>query len=172
MISIIDRKDQSGYIASDQFQTPAWSFGKGGTQNGRFERETRFQQIKFDISSQVNINHFVKAGLLVKIYNMEVDDKFIVPENNGSWSVTSSGDTIGFNSLNGSRVYPFRPTINPTYTTNHNYLKVKPKEIAFYLQDKIELDEIIINAGIRFDYFDPNWIIPKDYRMPENRKYF
>ena len=31
--------------------------------------------------------------------------------------------------------------------TNHNYLKVKPKEIAFYLQDKIELDEIIINAG-------------------------
>ena len=65
-----------------------------------------------------------------------------------------------------------RPTINPTYTTNHNYLKVKPKEIAFYLQDKIELDEIIINAGIRFDYFDPNWKIPKDSRMPENRKYF
>ena len=40
MISIIDRRDQSGYIASDQFQTPAWSFGRGGTQNGRFERET------------------------------------------------------------------------------------------------------------------------------------
>ena len=94
------------------------------------------------------------------------------PENNGSWSVTSSGDTLGFNSLNGSRVYPFKPTINPTYTTNHNYLKVKPKEIAFYVQDKIELDEIIINAGIRFDYFDPNWKIPKDSRMPENRKYF
>ena len=172
LVSIVDRKDQNGYIASDQFQTPAWSFGRGGTQNGRFERETRFQQIKFDISSQINTNHFVKAGFLVKMYNMEVDDKFIVPKNNGSWSVTSSGDTIGFSSLNGSRVYPFEPTINPTYTTNHNYLKVKPKEIAFYLQDKIEFDEIIINAGLRFDYFDPNWKIPKDSRMPENRKYY
>jgi len=32
--------------------------------------------------------------------------------------------------------------------------KVNPNYAAFYIQDKIELREIIINAGLRFDYLD------------------
>ncbi len=30
----------------------------------------------------------------------------------------------------------------------------KPIELSAYLQDKIELNEIIINVGFRLDYFD------------------
>jgi outer membrane receptor protein involved in Fe transport len=41
------------------------------------------------------------------------------------------------------------------YTLWRNY-NIKPREAALYLQDKIELGEIIINAGLRFDLFDPN----------------
>ena len=72
----------------------------------------------------------------------------------------------------GARLSPFTPIINPTYTSDHNYFRVKPQEIALYVQDKIELDELIINAGIRFDYFDPKWKISSNDRFPGNRKYY
>lgn len=41
----------------------------------------------------------------------------------------------------------------------------EPVEYAFYLQDKLELgSDIIINAGMRYDVFDPNERVPKNYR--------
>ena len=169
---VIDRKDQEGYIASDAFITPAWSFGQGGTQNGRFSRNTSFRQVKFDISSQINPTHFIKGGLLFKIYNMFADEKSLNYKTTGEWSITQNGDTLGYNPLAGSRITPFTPTINPTYTSDHNYFRVNPKEISLYIQDKIELDELIINAGVRFDYFNPNWHVASDERQPGNHKYY
>jgi outer membrane receptor protein involved in Fe transport len=40
---------------------------------------------------------------------------------------------------------------------NHEYQKYirKPLEMAGYIQDKIEYEFLIINLGLRFDYFDP-----------------
>jgi len=169
---VIDRLDQTGYMASDAFQTPAWSFGVGGTQNGRFSRNTSFQQIKLDITSQVNPVHFIKAGLLYKRYDMWADEKSLNYKTVGEWSFTQNGDSLGYNPLAGARLSPFTPTINPTYTSDHNYFRVKPQEVALYVQDKIELDELIINAGIRFDFFDPKWKILANDRFPGNRKYY
>ena len=170
--SVVDMKDQSGYIADNAFITPAWSFGIGGTQNGRFSRNTSFKQIKLDISSQLNRIHFLKIGFLFKAYDMWADEKSLNHKTVGEWSVTQKGDTLGYNPIAGARIEPFTPIINPTYTTDHNYFRVKPQEISFYLQDKIELDELIINAGVRFDYFDPNWKVPSDDQMPGNLKYY
>jgi len=86
--------------------------------------------------------------------------------------LTQNGDTLGYNPLAGARVTPFIPTINPTYTSEHDYFRVNPKELSFYLQDKIELDELIINAGLRFDFFDPDWKVPENEKLPGNLKYF
>ena len=169
---IVDLADQEGYVASDQFITPAWSFGTGGTQNGRFSRNTSFKQIKFDISSQLNSIHFIKTGILYKIYDMWADDKFLNYKTVGEWSMTQNGDTLGYNPLAGARMTPFTPVINPTYTSEHDYFRVKPKELSLFLQDKIELDELIINAGVRFDYFDPDWKIPNNAKLPGNLKYY
>ena len=169
---VVDFSDQIGYVANDQFITPAWSFGIGGTQNGRFRRNTSFKQFKFDLSSQINPTHFIKTGILYKIYDMWADDKFLNYKTVGEWSVTQNGDTLGYNPLAGARMNPFTPIVNPSYTSEHDYFRVQPKEISLFLQDKIELDELIINAGVRFDYFDPDWKIPKNDRLPGNLKYF
>ena len=169
---VVDFSDQTGYVANDQFITPAWSFGIGGTQNGRFSRNTSFKQFKFDLSSQINPTHFIKTGILYKIYDMWADDKFLNYKTVGEWSVTQNGDTLGYNPLAGARMNPFTPIVNPSYTSEHDYFRVQPKEISLFLQDKIELDELIINAGVRFDYFDPNWKIPKNDRLPGNLKYY
>ncbi|MFL3007344.1 MAG: TonB-dependent receptor [Candidatus Neomarinimicrobiota bacterium] len=169
---VVDFSDQTGYVANDQFITPAWSFGIGGTQNGRFSRNTSFKQFKFDLSSQINPTHFIKTGILFKVYDMWADDKFLNYKTVGEWSVTQNGDTLGYNPLAGARMNPFTPIINPSYTSEHDYFRVQPKEISLFLQDKIELDELIINAGVRFDYFDPDWKIPKNDRLPGNLKYY
>lgn len=49
----------------------------------------------------------------------------------------------------------YRPYKEDEYTLWRDYT-IKPIQFAAYLQDKIELGEIIINAGLRFDFFNPN----------------
>jgi outer membrane receptor protein involved in Fe transport len=39
----------------------------------------------------------------------------------------------------------------------------EPTVMGAYFQDKIELQDLIVNAGIRFDYFDPNTEAPEDW---------
>lgn len=41
---------------------------------------------------------------------------------------------------------------------------VDPLEVSLYIQDKIELEDIIINAGLRLDLFQPNDQVPINYR--------
>ncbi len=41
---------------------------------------------------------------------------------------------------------------------------IEPIEYAFYIQDKIEFGELIINAGLRLDAFNPNESVPINYR--------
>jgi hypothetical protein len=42
--------------------------------------------------------------------------------------------------------------------------QVKPREFSAYLQDKLEMGDIIINAGLRLDMVDPNDVVPINYR--------
>ena len=44
----------------------------------------------------------------------------------------------------------------------------QPKEIAAYVQDKIELNNMTVNVGLRYDYFNSNGLIPNDLRDPAN----
>jgi len=41
-----------------------------------------------------------------------------------------------------------------------------PMQLAMYLQDKIEYEGLVINAGIRFDYYDPDSPVILDYNEP------
>lgn len=47
-----------------------------------------------------------------------------------------------------------------------SFFDVQPRKFSAYLSDKIETDGMIINAGLRFDYFDPNGIVPENFEDP------
>ena len=49
----------------------------------------------------------------------------------------------------------FRHQIGMPPRSRKQFFTKKPYEFAVYLQDKIELDYLIVNAGLRFDYYDP-----------------
>ncbi len=46
-------------------------------------------------------------------------------------------------------------------------LQVYPKEFSAYVQTKLEFKSLILNAGVRYDYFDSDGHLPQDPRDPD-----
>jgi len=46
-------------------------------------------------------------------------------------------------------------------------LNVNPRELSAYAQTKLEFKSLIVNAGLRLDYFDSDGVLPIDSRDPD-----
>ncbi len=114
----------------------------GGTSNGhpRLRQDTYLG--KLDLTSQVNRFHLVKLGVEARRHTIE----------NQNLSTISDGPVYEAPNL---RIPPRNTFGNDLYTQN-------PFEFAAFVQDKVEIDEIILNAGLRFDHWNPNAQLPAD----------
>lgn len=121
------------------------SFHTGGTLMDHFSRQTTTWNAKFDFTSQVHPAHQVKAGVDFRSHELEVSDI----------TIRLDRDTN------------FKPVVDPVTTFNNNHYINRPKELAAYVQDKIEWRDMIINLGLRFDLFDPNSVVPVELRDPK-----
>jgi outer membrane receptor protein involved in Fe transport len=45
-------------------------------------------------------------------------------------------------------------------TSGNNRYEKSPVEASLFIQNKLEFDELIVNAGLRYDYWDPKSLIP------------
>lgn len=105
---------------------------------------TRYYALTFDLTSQVNKNNMVKFGGSARFHDIKRD----------------------YYALQFSQA-DYRPVIPEKITPFHSYYTAIPQEFAAYIQDKIEFQELIINLGIRFDYFDSDGRILADPRDPQ-----
>ncbi len=112
-------------------------FALGGTDNGRFRRATSTWLAKIDVSSQVHRAHLIKFGIEGRRHNLTYLDQF-----------TFLSEVPG-------------QTQDAQLITNGDY-DYSPVEFAAYIQDKIEVGGLIINAGVRLDYFDANGVVFSD----------
>ncbi len=114
------------------------SFSPGGTYAGgnqsHYYQRTYIYGGKFDMTSQLNKNHEVKFGAQVRSYEV---------------------NSHGFDILRDTTTY-LKSTIATSNTTRNNFYSKKPIEISGYIQDKMEYDNIILNVGLRYDYFNAN----------------
>lgn len=115
-------------------------FRIGGTNNSRFERFTDTFLGKADLTSQITRSNLVKFGVEARRHQ-----------------INYKADYVDYIDQAGDR--------RLTLLTGGRY-DYKPFEFAAYLQDKIELGSLIINAGLRFDYFDPNGRVLTDPADP------
>ena len=130
-----------GYIHPDSISAPSsFSFNKVGTAMNHFERSTAYWIGKFDLTSQLNDVHQIKVGAEFREHELTLDSYSIRPKLSES----------------GGEIVPFQPDVPPASSIYHDVYNRKPKELSAYIQDKIELKEIILNLGVRFDYFDAN----------------
>lgn len=135
----------SQYLPNILLQRPStYEFYSGGMNSSHTVRDNTIQSLKFDMTWQANKIHQFKTGFELRDTKMKYES---------------------FSTIINSR-YDWQPTIeNPDESTNNDqYWNTprNPKEYSYYIQDKIELEDMVVNAGIRFDYFDPNFIVPTD----------
>ncbi|MFA6980852.1 MAG: TonB-dependent receptor [Ignavibacteriaceae bacterium] len=153
-----------GYLYSDPYDpryvrasqgTPLsanYTFQQGGNQSGRYARQTLTNIIQWSISSQVSKEHKIGAG---------IEGRFHAIYNHGQDLIDQDeNDSV------------FTPWYRNLGTQGNQEYTKYPKEFAAYIQDKMEYDIMIINAGIRLDYFDPNSEVPTDLRNPSNNPDF
>lgn len=136
------------YFHPDSLNTISYAFHNKGTDLHRFSRETESYTGKLDFSSQIGSNHLFQFGAEAKQHNISFDDFNLEPLQE-----------------NGVQVTPFVPSIPNVTSINRNLYSAKPIEFSGYLQDKIEHKSVIINIGIRLDYFNSKanvLVDPKD----------
>ncbi|HUL44662.1 MAG TPA: TonB-dependent receptor [Bacteroidota bacterium] len=144
------------YVHPSLLTTPdTYSFFTGGTDNNIFRRRTITKVGKFDITSQVDQTNLVKFGVEYRKHNLLYDNVQLQPlATESDFNVQSSSPFI-------------RTRIEPTSSIYHDYYDHAPTEISSYLQDKMEFKDLIVNIGIRFDYFDPDGVVLNDESDPD-----
>ena len=105
---------------------------------------TRFQ-VKFDFTSQFNKNNLLKTGI-------DYIDYSVWARNYSDVLNSRQLHYIGYHHRTG----------NP----------VRPKQFAWYIQDKMEYKGLVLNAGIRMDHFDPSVKHPLTTAMAASDYFF
>jgi len=134
------------------------SFLTGGMQHSEFERNTETIGAKLDITSQVTQTHMLKAGFEINKHRLYFNNINYIQE---------QGLQDPEVSLN-----PFAHLYIPNLNDPNENLRIdqytrKPSEFSAYLQDKIELDKMIINIGMRADYFSTDGFTLADPSDPD-----
>lgn len=101
--------------------------------------------LSYNITSQVNLNHQIKAGAGVTMNDYHESRRGIASGNAVAMFAETNTD----------------PTANVERLSGFEY-HVYPTEYFMFAQDRIEYGGLIVNAGIRLDVFDPksNYINP------------
>jgi hypothetical protein len=148
---ITDPSGPAGYVHPDSSQTPVgYSYVRGGQDLNHYYRSTMYWLAKLDLTSQVNRAHQIKFGVEARLNELTLDSY-----------------TIQKKIVNGLALEPFTPDVPSTQSIYHDQYNRKPREASAYFQDKIELQDIILNLGLRFDYFDANSVIPANPADPD-----
>ena len=75
--------------------------------------------------------------------------------------------------ITGKISYPYyEPEVRSDYSIYTDRYKNEPIQFAAYVQDKMEFEDMVVNFGIRYDFFDPNTVYPTNWRNPGNQDYF
>ena len=103
----------------------------------RSESNTRTYSIKADLTSQILKNHLVKTGFIFSLQQIE--------------TLTHEGNMISSPYLQVNDIVP---------------IVDKPYEGALYVQDKVEVGGMVLNAGVRLDFFNVNKMVSSDFFDP------
>jgi hypothetical protein len=149
---VADRNNRAGYVHPDSLLLPtAYSFRRAGTDMNHYTRTTSYWIGKLDLTSQLNPVHQVKAGLELRLHRLSLDDITLQAKRREG---------------KDEQIVPFEPWVPSLESIYHNKYTRKPTEFSAYLQDKIEIKDMIMNIGVRFDYFNSNGVVPVDPKDP------
>lgn len=116
-------------------------------------RRSSYIGVDVDLTSQVTPRHLLKFGLDFQKHTLRYY-RHLFPTNENAWSDI---DHYGYDSLGQEQ---------DDNTLGWQNEARRPITWAFYAQDKFEWRDLVINAGLRFDYFDTRAKRVKDISRP------
>ncbi|HTY36464.1 MAG TPA: TonB-dependent receptor [Bacteroidota bacterium] len=131
-----------------------FSFQTGGTDLNRFQRSTQTALVKIDLSSQISQSNLIKLGVEYRHHKVFYESMTLQPIDSETDINLASGN-------------PFISTKIPDISSQyHDIYTHRPIEFSGYAQDKMEFKDLIINIGVRFDYFSPDGVVLADPSDP------
>lgn len=114
---------------------PGTNFLFGGNEKTHIYEDATSFRTKFDFTRQFGTIHEAQAGLDMQLHWLDRENFTVL--------------------YDGNRYRT--PTVEPVTNPSHDkYEDQRVNEFAAYVQDKLEFSDFIINAGVRFERFDPN----------------
>ncbi|HKJ80597.1 MAG TPA: TonB-dependent receptor, partial [Ignavibacteriaceae bacterium] len=156
---LFTRKDpfNQQYVHSSLLTAPEGTFYTGGNNMAHNVRNTDTYVLKFDLTSQVTQNHELKFGVLYNRYQLFLHNI----------NLQMSQADLNRDPVTDSKPFLEGPVVIPSIESqdNQEYLH-KPWQFSAYLQDKMEYKSLIVNFGLRFDYFHPDGQVLADPSDP------
>ena len=121
---------------------PQYTVSRWGVDTDRFERETKSRSLRLDATSQINKYNQLKFGFDITRYKLSLDTYALLD--------SSQADQV------------FTPLIPEVGSFNRSTYQFNPEEFSFYIQDKIEYGDMIINVGLRYEIFNPKAHVPNN----------
>ncbi len=150
-----DPNGPDGYIQPNtdgSYNAPAsYSFMNQGMDPTHTDRSTAYWDAKLDLTSQLTESQQLKIGVEAKLHELTMDRYQVIPATDSTGTVIS----------------PFVPAVPDPSSIYRSMYDRKPREFSAYAQDKMEFDKIIVNIGLRYDYFDAEASVPTDPTDPD-----
>lgn len=158
----------SCYVHDVYNQSDGPGFFTGGQQKHHTMRTMIDKNAKFDLTWQMNKHHSFKTGLHYTGHIIDSKERQI----QNVYRDTDLEGEFEIRLIDGKTkiIFPnYEPTTLHDTTIYTDSIYVKPIEYSVYLQDKMEFDNMVINVGIRYDYFEPDKRYPSQWRNPANQ---
>lgn len=140
----------SRYVNPEVLNMPGYSFAISGVNNSHFERNSEMDLLKLDFTSQIHPKHLLQMGAEYRTHALNRED----------YSIVAKVDE------NNITIVPFEPDTLSAMTQSHTYYNEAPEELSFYIQDKLEYDDFVVNIGVRWDWFHSHGVLPADTKDP------
>ena len=140
------------YVHDRYFDSYGPGFLTGGQSKDHTVRGMVDQTFKLDATWQLNHSHSLKSG--IHYFGHDLTNEWRSIRNK---YFNTASDSI------------YEPEVFGDTSAYADIYQVSPQEYAFYLQDKMEFDNMVINLGARYDLFDPKSVYPSDRRNPANQ---
>ncbi|MBD3257158.1 TonB-dependent receptor, partial [candidate division GN15 bacterium] len=136
------------YDGYNLFRSGAWRVIDGDSvfyesfYTSPFKRESSYYGLKGDITSQLNAHNTLKLGFDLQRHTVR-QYLFLGADDGFTEGLANSLDRFGYDSL-GTK----------TDDEDFQHDEKHPINLGLYVQERFEWRGLIVNAGLRFDYFD------------------
>jgi len=176
-VMTVDRRDgtyvyenpgDSRYVNDWYSLNPGPGFSTGGNDKTHNRLFTKKLDVKYDLNFQISAHHNLKTGFLATANDKNIINRTIVNELRNS-SLDRKLDTLF--TAGGMKIgyFNYKPQVLDDTTAYADLYRKKPVEFSAYLEDKMEYEDLVINLGVRYDWFDPRTEVPSNWRNPGNQ---